>query len=1117
MSEQEIALSQWPPRREALLRSFADDASQGVSAWLEAYARALLERDWATCDRLAGEPFPLPPEIAGLVAARLQPGARALQDGRTDEGLALIAPHDDDAGAVLRAALGDAGDGAAVIGAYEAPIHHLEGLWLEAAGRVPHAALAFCEAGKRYAWEGEPHRDVSLRLLDRASALDPGHAPTHWHLADEWLNRSFAPDPPYVDGAALARSLDAWNRGVALQAPDASTSWVYVTRALIDEQLARQDCARERALWWQAIVHLERALVLEDWEAGRLALLGRFHHWLEHDSCALHATEQALAVDDDDATALESRAAVLADRGANEAAMKAIDRRLEQDESNAWARSVKAYILMRQKDYWSARRLIEDVLAVDPKPLWSREILALCCRMTGDADAARAAYEQIWAAHGRAGLTDDDRRICAAAAFRLGKLDEANALLDELARDPLCPPDTQGLRGLCRFACGDTAGGEALLRATVARAGVPWLEEFIFVDAAELLKQPPDWLADAPARTSFFCDVVGAAMSRLAELRRPGDVDLPEAARAELLELLKSADGGGDAAPAIRTAVQAGLARLHLEARRWPEAVESYRALEAPESGFAEAAAGIDKAIDGLRGETERLLADRESAAAAASSRRLLAVLQSLARQDEMLGALRMLGDALWLDGSDAQALENYEDALARAAPRDAAERAELHARIAIVRLVQGEIAGARSAFVHALQGFGEAGASGAGPALGHAARGQIRDVAHFWSVHTHWSALEADATLERALRQGFAAARAVLADYLTQAFHLADDAGSSLRLPVATPIGLRVASDLVPRVDPRSDNGQFIEKDIPEMRERIEGDMGMRVPHVRVREDAALGAGGYVILVDEVPVARGAVQTGSLFCSAPRDALESAGVAGDDVVPAPGEAARPGAAGHWCAARHAAALTAHGLEPLSETGYILAHAQWVLRHHLDRFLGVEEVEELLARAPDGAPEDEAISSFLADDAARLRFARVLRALVREQVPVTDWHAIAQALRASPAGTLGDAVRHVRQALRERLPANREATTLVLLPRAWEERLLPEAPHVSPDSAHRLVVDVRRWLATRAPAVALVTREASLRPIVRRLVEYEFPGVAVLALDEVVQPERVVPADGDAA
>jgi len=54
----------WPERRDALAARLAADQAAGAADWLAAWARAFLLGCPAEADRLATEPFKLPPEAA---------------------------------------------------------------------------------------------------------------------------------------------------------------------------------------------------------------------------------------------------------------------------------------------------------------------------------------------------------------------------------------------------------------------------------------------------------------------------------------------------------------------------------------------------------------------------------------------------------------------------------------------------------------------------------------------------------------------------------------------------------------------------------------------------------------------------------------------------------------------------------------------------------------------------------------------------------------------------------------------------------------------------------------------------------------------------------------------
>ncbi|HEY5854183.1 MAG TPA: FHIPEP family type III secretion protein [Aldersonia sp.] len=184
------------------------------------------------------------------------------------------------------------------------------------------------------------------------------------------------------------------------------------------------------------------------------------------------------------------------------------------------------------------------------------------------------------------------------------------------------------------------------------------------------------------------------------------------------------------------------------------------------------------------------------------------------------------------------------------------------------------------------------------------------------------------------------------------------------------------------------------------------------------------------------------------------------------------------------------------------------------VRGYVFRFVGVDDVALWLegwgpstGDAPTWDPTDPS--------ADRLRLARVLRMLLREQVSVGNRDAIVEAVR-SPAGlekrgesatlnTLLDARRRLGSSALGIGPG----TAWVSLPSELEERVAAGLPPDRPVwelprlEAARLVADLRAWLRAQpaSPRTIIVT-DARTRPFVWRLVAAERPTVRVLSEDE---------------
>jgi flagellar biosynthesis component FlhA len=292
---------------------------------------------------------------------------------------------------------------------------------------------------------------------------------------------------------------------------------------------------------------------------------------------------------------------------------------------------------------------------------------------------------------------------------------------------------------------------------------------------------------------------------------------------------------------------------------------------------------------------------------------------------------------------------------------------------------------------------------------------------------------------------------------------------------------------------------------------------LGVRVPGVEARQRDQLPPGEYRVLLHEAGVARGKVDPHARYSLLPPEALVTLGVPGQVMT-----VTRDPLTGSRCCwlperelDRLVKPVQATLLGPLD---YVVRHLEGVLRRNLPSLLGVEEVETLIAGWMDADDGPFVILTALPDRRARLRFARLLRELVRDGVPITDWRRLLGAARGEPLTVdhLGTAVRLLRQRLRELLPGNELTVYRFSLPEAWEMTLSDHASGRHPRVVLRESEETLSYLgaiddhvAQEDGPVALVMRWAELRPVVRALIEaeLELPNLTVLAADELLDGE----------
>ncbi|NTX00730.1 flagellar biosynthesis protein FlhA [Myxococcus sp. CA040A] len=322
--------------------------------------------------------------------------------------------------------------------------------------------------------------------------------------------------------------------------------------------------------------------------------------------------------------------------------------------------------------------------------------------------------------------------------------------------------------------------------------------------------------------------------------------------------------------------------------------------------------------------------------------------------------------------------------------------------------------------------------------------------------------------------------------------------APESAVVPVGvSPLTLDLAPDLT--VLAEASAGTFVHQTLNAVRDELFFELGVRVPGIRVRTQAAyLSTGEYRILVDEVPAGGGQLSVGVLYAMAPPDELGFLQVKAEAAVePSTGRTiSRVPEAGRG-------PVELAQVQVLRPEELLADHLRGVLRSRAADLLGLQDVQALLDGLETRAPMlvKEALQKvplpLLAD---------VLRKLLQEGVSIRDLRAILEAL-VSPT-TEGDAsalAERCRQALRRYL-SHKFAPTgplyAYLVDPEVEEILRstgPRGPAPDPDRVAEILEGVRQ-VATGGRAVLLTAPD--VRRSLRRLCEGAFPEVAVLTYGE---------------
>jgi tetratricopeptide (TPR) repeat protein len=986
----------------------------------------------------------------------------------------------------------------------------------ETQDRMTEAALAYCEAGKRFHWR-EDHQ-VAVEMLKRSHDLNTEHIPTYWYLASTQRMLSYRPEPPFADRTLIRKALVVWERGVRKQLPDSDDAWVYSERALIADVLSRLPGANRWKRKWESIVFFERALVLRPWDTFAWTYLGGAYDSVEAGSNALHATGKAVEHNPADVNALNQRIttrvnlgefAELEDEGSAIALLEKRQKLESADSTEAQnvvtsADAIKAYILLHTGEYKDALGHINKAIKTDQDPLWMFTVRADCLEMLGEREPAEQDYRLIL---NRKNPKDCERLSTFGwAAYRLGgeHLAQAVEIFEDLRKNPIEFNYAHQMLGLCYLLSGELVQGEEVLQQGIAH-------EYNVFNLNEMLDFEFPHLRRSVVGQSD-ADQVLLSPDRLTQLvqDRIAAITPRRSALDELEDIVATLKDEGDFHSCAWIGTTAGLARLYAEDEHWDKAARLYQTLYKSDQ-FPEARTGLEKVVEGLSTAADRNLDSGKTAEAIASLLQAIQIERELDRQEYLATLQQRLGDALLKAGRLDDALEQYiQTRELEPVSADKMRWAGLQSRVGFVHFEQKDFEAARTEFAKAISLYRESDHPEPGQSLAAICRALLRDANQYWALDATWEKLANHADTDEILRQDLLSAKKSLANYLDELYKLPGDP-SGLFIPVVTPILAEFADNLVPKVDNRQDGGKFIHKDIPAMRDRIRNDMGVQVTGVRARGNPSLAPGAYVIELDEIPVASGTAQVDMGYCPESSETLRSLGLSTQTFIQAPHP--RTGEAGYWIPQKQWDPVTNHGLELLTETDYIISHMESVLRRNLTNFLNMQSVESIVKEWEKNEPVSALVKIAIPDENSRLGLSRLLRALVRERVPITNGEAILSAIQddALASDKISETVRAVRLRLKQQLPGNNPGVQYLELPPDMEDTIASWLKHendktffaASPRQTHQLLSSIRDWLRPMAANVVLVARSSELRPYVRRMIESEFPDLLVLSREEV--------------
>ncbi|HPQ81242.1 MAG TPA: type III secretion system export apparatus subunit SctV, partial [bacterium] len=346
---------------------------------------------------------------------------------------------------------------------------------------------------------------------------------------------------------------------------------------------------------------------------------------------------------------------------------------------------------------------------------------------------------------------------------------------------------------------------------------------------------------------------------------------------------------------------------------------------------------------------------------------------------------------------------------------------------------------------------------------------------------------------------------------------------GDVLPFIMPSPISLEVGSSIIPFVDDSQDGGRFINELIPLLRHGLYYELGVNFPGIQVRgQTVDMEPEAYVININEVPVAQGRVMKGHILVGEPLEQLGLFNITGTEAIhPIDGSVVT------WISEEYKDVATQAGFRMWDVAEYLILHLSYVLRKHSHEFLGLQEVQTMLAELEKSHPA--LVKELIPKVITLLQLSEIFQRLVQEDVAIRDLKSIFSTL-----AQWGEIERdtltlteHVRAGLKRYIThkyAGSQNTLAVYLLDPEIEDMVKNSIRrtekgnylaLEPEITQEIIEAVGKEIASHPfppgarPPVILTTAE--IRRYFRKIVELEFPQLSVLSYQELAENLRIQP------
>lgn len=311
------------------------------------------------------------------------------------------------------------------------------------------------------------------------------------------------------------------------------------------------------------------------------------------------------------------------------------------------------------------------------------------------------------------------------------------------------------------------------------------------------------------------------------------------------------------------------------------------------------------------------------------------------------------------------------------------------------------------------------------------------------------------------------------------------------------------------------------LDAEVAKVRRALYFDLGVPFPGVHLRLNDTLEKDQYRILVNEIPVAMGMARPGQFLVRETPQNLDMFQIPYEK-----GEEFLPNVPSLWVPAKHEALLRSAGIQTFTLPSMLTYHLAHTLKSHAGEFIGVQETMFLMKQM-------EANFAELVREVTRtlpvITIADVLQRMVSEDISIRDMRTILEALvewgqREKDPILLTE---HVRSALKRyithKFSGGQSVISAYLLSKAVEDEIRGAVRQtsgasylaLSPDSRRKLIAALKSTIGDlgRHAMKPVVLAPMDIRRFFRKIVERDFPDLAVLSFQELTAQANIQPLE----